>query len=277
LGETGLNYTSEDCLTMNIFAPLAPVPGGAAVIVFFPAGGYTWGAANDGEMNAYGKSSAPGWQDVVFITVNYRVSIFGFLAHDSLRGRDPAGSTGCYGSQDQREALRWVQSNIAGFGGDPKRVTIFGESAGATSVTTHMVMEKSWGLFQRAMTDSGGFSDWVRSFEDASDVFENITAQLGCTDSKDRITCMVGQPTSMLLDVTDPYYGIVPKTGKPPVLPHPESVLGTQWAPVVDGVEIPKYPQQLLQEGKVAPGVPMLLGSNRDEGSLFREQTDYLA
>jgi para-nitrobenzyl esterase len=68
LGETGLNYTSEDCLTMNIFAPLAPVPGGAAVIVFFPAGGYTWGAANDGEMNAYGKSSAPGWQDVVFIT-----------------------------------------------------------------------------------------------------------------------------------------------------------------------------------------------------------------
>ena len=64
--------------------------GGAAVVVFFPAGGFTWGAANDAEMNAYGKSAAPGWQSTVFVTVNYRVSIFGFLAHKSLRSRSPS-------------------------------------------------------------------------------------------------------------------------------------------------------------------------------------------
>ena len=172
LGVTNLNTTSEDCLTLNIFSPLGVVPGGAPVVVFFPAGGYTWGAANDAEMNAYQKAAAPGWQNTVFVTANYRVSIFGFLAHKSLRSRSPSRSTGCYGSQDQRESLRWVQDNIAAFGGDPKRVMIFGESAGATSITTHMVMKDSWGLFQRAAADSGGFSPWVRTFEDASDVFE---------------------------------------------------------------------------------------------------------
>lgn len=275
LGITNLNTTSEDCLTLNVFSPLATASGGAPVVVFFPAGGYTWGAANDAEMNAFGKSSAPGWQDAVFVTANYRVSIFGFLAHKSLRSRSPSGSTGCYGSQDQREALRWVQQNIAAFGGDPKRVMIFGESAGATSITTHMVMKDSWGLFQRAAADSGGFSDWVRNFDDASDVFENVTASVGCADKPDPVACMVAKPTKDLLDATDPFYGYV--NGKHPVLPHPESVLGTQWAPVVDGVEMTATPQALLEQGHVAPGVPMLLGSNRDEGSLFREQTDYLA
>ena len=270
LGITDLNTTSEDCLTLNVFAPLGTVAGGAPVVVFFPAGGYTWGAANDAEMNAYAKASAPGWQNVVFVTANYRVSIFGFLAHQSLRSRSPSGSTGCYGSQDQREALRWVQSNIAQFGGDPKRVMIFGESAGATSITTHMVMKDSWGLFQRAAADSGGFSDWVRNFDDASDVFENVTAALGCADKPDPVACMVAKPTKDLLDATDPFYGYV--HGKHPVLPHPESVLGTQWAPVVDGVEMTATPQILLEQGHVAPNVPMLLGSNRDEGSLFREQ-----
>ena len=272
----GLNYTSEDCLTLNIFSPMGNIPGGAPVVVFFPAGAYTWGAANDAEMNAYLKNAAPGWQNVVFVTANYRVSIFGFLAHKSLRGRDPKGSTGCYGSQDQREALRWVQANIHAFGGDPKRVMIFGESAGATSITTQMVMKDSWGLFSRAAADSGGFSDWVRDFDDASDVFENVTAQLGCTGTAEAVVkCMVAKPTIDMLDITDPFYGYI--HGKHAVLPHPESVLGTQWAPVVDGVELLDYPQVLLEHGHVAPGVPMILGSNRDEGSLFREQDDYLA
>jgi carboxylesterase type B len=199
-----------------------------------------------------------------------QVSVFGFLAHESLRSRSPSGSTGCYGSQDQREALRWVRANIQGFGGDPDRVMIFGalllrvcrrvlsqrcgvaallhislapctprtagpagESAGATSITTHMVMNESWGLFQRAAADSGGFSNWVRSFDDASDVFENITRALGCADKPDPVACMVALPTASLLDGADTFYGIIPATGKHPVLPHPESVLGTQWAPVV--------------------------------------------
>ena len=265
LGMTGLNFTSEDCLTLNIFAPPTTPAGGAPVVVYFPAGAYTWGAANDAENNGYGASRAPGWQSTIFVAANYRTGIFGFLGHGSLRARDPSGSTGCYGAQDQREALRWVKANIAAFGGDPERVTIFGESAGATSITTHMVMEKSWGLFHRAAADSGGFSDWVRAFDDAADVFENVSRTLGCAGASDPVACLVAKPTGALLNVSDPFYG----NGS---LPHPESVLGTQWAPVVDGVELKAKPQALLAEGRVAPGVPMLLGSNKDEGSLFRQQ-----
>ena len=144
LGITDLNTTSEDCLTLNVFAPLGTVAGGAPVVVFFPAGGYTWGAANDAEMNAYAKASAPGWQNVVFVTANYRVSIFGFLAHQSLRSRSPSGSTGCYGSQDQREP-------------GPSFVVVF--AASGTSFTAselEAALAVSGGTFGESRSESSG-------------------------------------------------------------------------------------------------------------------------
>ena len=86
------------------------------------------------------------------VTIQYRVDIFGFLASDSLRSRSADRSTGNWGIQDQRMALRWVHSNIEAFAGDPSKIIIFGESAGAGSVSNHVAMKKSWGLFHGAVS-----------------------------------------------------------------------------------------------------------------------------
>ena len=98
--------------------------------------------------------------ELVIVSFNYRVGIFGFLAGNSLRGLDPASnSTGNMGTLDQRLALQWTQKNIRSFGGDPDRVMLVGESAGANSVYQHLARPKSWGLFQRAAVESGcGFT-----------------------------------------------------------------------------------------------------------------------
>ena len=94
-------------------------------------------------------------EDVIFVTVNYRLNVFGFLASTALRNQDPDGSTGNYGFQDQISALQWVQRNGAAFGGDISRVTIIGESAGGGSVSNHLLSPKSQGLFHRAIMESG--------------------------------------------------------------------------------------------------------------------------
>lgn len=86
---------------------------------------------------------------VVIVTLNYRLNVFGFLGAEELRARSSDHSTGNFGMQDQRLALQWVKANIRAFGGDPNRVLFVGESAGAGSVSNHLVMPKSWGLFQR--------------------------------------------------------------------------------------------------------------------------------
>ena len=102
---------------------------------------------------------------VIVVTSNYRLNIFGFLAAEELRARDAsgAGSTGNYGIQDQRAAMMWTKKNIASFGGDPDRVFIVGQSAGADSVSQHLVRPKSWGLFSSAGMESGAFYDGVQT------------------------------------------------------------------------------------------------------------------
>eukprot|EP01050_Picozoa_sp_SAG11_P008510 SAG11_NODE_755_length_7329_cov_6.741355_2_plen_210_part_00 len=146
---TWSNATSEDCLFLNVYAPQPPAAGKASgypVVVYFPAGAFQWGAGNDAENNGYHKSITPGWKDIVFVSANYRAGIFGFLASESLSKRSGDNSSGLFGMHDQTMVLRWVQENIAAFGGDPKRVMIFGESAGATSMSLHLVMPENAGL-----------------------------------------------------------------------------------------------------------------------------------
>jgi carboxylesterase type B len=163
--------TSEDCLFLNVYAPAVPAsqPPPAAgrnsssalfpVVVYFPSGAFQWGAANDAESNAFGKALAPGWRSTVFVTANYRTGIFGFLASESLSARSGDNSSGLFGIQDQTMVLTWVQENIAAFGGDPQRVMIYGESAGATSMSLHLVMPESKGLVR----SSQAFPSWKRS------------------------------------------------------------------------------------------------------------------
>lgn len=142
---------SEDCLTLNVWTP-APFTGAAKpVMVFLHGGGFEFGS---GASPTY-DGSVLATKDVVVVTINYRLGVFGFLAHPSLDAE--AGGSGAYGLQDQQAVLRWVQQNIANFGGDPSNVTLFGESAGAHAVGILMASPLSPGLFSKAILQSGSY------------------------------------------------------------------------------------------------------------------------
>jgi para-nitrobenzyl esterase len=143
--------TSEDCLTLNIWAPEWPANAPKAVMVWFHGGGDTSGGT---AMRGYwGDSLAQ--HDVIVVSVNYRLGPIGFIALPELSAESPHGASGNYGLLDQIAALRWVQENITAFGGDPTRVTAWGQSAGAANIERMMVSPLAEGLFQRAIAESG--------------------------------------------------------------------------------------------------------------------------
>ncbi|WP_446744583.1 carboxylesterase/lipase family protein [Silvibacterium acidisoli] len=145
------NRVSEDCLYLNVWTPRVSTQANLPVIVFIHGGAFLEGAGDiavyDGEHLA-----ATG---LVIVTINYRLGVFGFLAHPELSAESAHHSSGNYGLLDQIAALHWVQENIRSFGGDPHRVTIWGQSAGAFSVNALLASPRAKGLFQGAMADSG--------------------------------------------------------------------------------------------------------------------------
>ncbi|MGZ3754350.1 MAG: carboxylesterase/lipase family protein [Mucilaginibacter sp.] len=142
---------SEDCLYLNVWTPAKSSTAKLPVLVYFYGGGFN---AGDGSEYRYdGESMAK--RGVVSVTVNYRLGVFGFLAHPGLTAESAHHSSGNYGLLDQHAALLWVQKNIAAFGGDPKRVTIGGESAGSMSVSAQVASPLSKGLFAGAIAESG--------------------------------------------------------------------------------------------------------------------------
>jgi len=152
VGTTTPRRESEDCLFLNIWTGAADADEQRPVMVWIHGGGFRDGAASN---RAYdGTALAAG--GVVLVSLNYRLGPLGFLAHPELRAESQHGSSGNYGLLDQIAALRWVQRNIAAFGGDPDRVTIFGESAGASAVSALMASPLAAGLFHRAIGQSGG-------------------------------------------------------------------------------------------------------------------------
>ncbi|HEX8406306.1 MAG TPA: carboxylesterase family protein, partial [Duganella sp.] len=148
---------SEDCLYLNVWTPAKSTKSAMAagaklpVLVYFHGGGF---AAGDGSEPRYdGESMAA--KGIVTLTVNYRLNVFGFLAHPELTAESPNKASGNYGLMDQAAALKWVQANIAAFGGDPSRVTIAGESAGSWSVSAQMITPLSKGMIAGAIGESG--------------------------------------------------------------------------------------------------------------------------
>ena len=144
----------EDCLTLNIAAPAAEPKQPLPVMVWFHGGGHSNGASSYYPIDALVNASGRG---VVVVSLNYRLGVFGFLGSAELAARGGGNGTGNYGIEDQRLALRWVQEHIAAFGGDPTKVTIFGESAGGLSVLTHLATPQSYqpALYHRAIIESG--------------------------------------------------------------------------------------------------------------------------
>ena len=143
---------SEDCLYLNVWTPAKAADEKLPVMVWIFGGGYQCGYT--AEMEFDGERIAR--RGVILVSVNYRVNAFGFLSHPEIAKEDPDGCYGNYGLLDQKAGIEWVKRNIAAFGGDPENITIFGQSAGAGSVQCQMVSPLTKGLFQRAITHSGG-------------------------------------------------------------------------------------------------------------------------
>jgi para-nitrobenzyl esterase len=170
---------SEDCLYLNVWTPARTEGDKLPVIVWIHGGGFTGGSGTvplyDGEAMAR--------KGVVFVTINYRLGIFGFLAHPGLSAEAENGASGNYGILDQIAALQWVRENIAAFGGDPGRTTIAGQSAGAMSVNLLAVSPLAKGLFSRAIAQSGGM--FAKNFTQGSDLKtaeaagKQLTGELG--------------------------------------------------------------------------------------------------
>ena len=175
---------SEDCLTLNIFAPAVGETESGLAVMFWIHGG----SFETGQGSGYDASALATRGDVVVVTINYRLNVFGFLCTDD------ANAPGNYGLLDQQLALQWVHDNIEAFGGDPSRVTLFGQSAGGASVTIHLLSDKSRPLFRHAVAHSGYFqpkySIWVGRA--LSNFARKIAEVAGCvsTTNSDLINCL---------------------------------------------------------------------------------------
>ncbi|XP_033624622.1 cholinesterase 1-like [Asterias rubens] len=247
--------SSEDCLHLNVYVP-ENAPPGAAVMVWFHGGGYSLGISTSTSYDPISLLSVA--SDVIFVSANYRLGVLGFLSTGD------ASSPGNYGLLDQVEALKWVQINIAAFGGDPSRVTIFGESAGAASVSLHLVSPLTQGYFNRAIMQSGTFLspwafDYSRKSERSLSVAKTLAGRVNCpTDStSDMVTCLRSVPDSVIIDAQQQMISEAATTTSDLV-----------FKPVVDDFYVTDAPDVLLQKGALHPA-DILIGTNRDEGSLF--------
>lgn len=243
----GYARTDEDCLTLNVWTP----PGGAAakpVIVWIPGGGFVEGS---GGYLLYDGALLAAREDAVVVTINDRVGALGFMAHAQLARELGRTASPSYGLLDQRAALTWVQRNVRAFGGDPKNVTIVGQSAGAFSVCAQLAMPGSRGLFARAVMQSGACADPLYfGAREAEAQGKQFAEALGCSD----MTCLRAKSVDAVLHALPQKRGLV----LPP---------GVWWGPVVDGTELPAVPLDALRANAGA-NVPVIVGWNRDEGTL---------
>lgn len=254
---------SEDCLQLNVWTPR--VTGGGAtgrpVMVFVHGGGYTSGSGTDALYNGASLANAT---NTVVVTVNYRLGQFGFLATPELLAEDTQHhSAGNYGLMDQQAALQWVRDNIASFGGNPGNVTLFGESAGAFSVCLQTVSPPAMGLFHRVIMESGSCvltvtrtqnpAGMTSNYEDAVSLGNRFASTLGCTGAG-TLSCLRATTAERVLATTP--------------TPLELTLQHARFQPSIDGYVLPDRPWTLQQRGMFAR-VPQMMGSNRDEGTVF--------
>ena len=251
--------TSEDCLYLNVWTPAKSSKDRLPVMVWIHGGSFESGS---GSMGIYDGTNLA-THGVVVVTINYRLGPFGFLAHPALSAESAQKVSGNYGLLDQVAALKWVKDNIAGFGGDPQKVTAFGESAGAISILDLLVSPLSDGLFQRAIADSGilldsGFGvSTARTLKQGEDEGQQFAAQLGIDSSGDAAAQLRAKTPDELLAAADKLSAQTKLVEK-----------GLVWTPVADGYVLPDLPSELWVQGKQHK-VPLLIGSNLDEGNAF--------
>ncbi|GJD05333.1 carboxylic ester hydrolase [Colletotrichum higginsianum] len=238
---------SEDCLTLNVVRPAGKFDKPLPVLVWIFGGGLYTGSVADPQYNLSGivKVSQDMGQPIISVAMNYRLNMYGFLQTQQILAEGSSNA----GLLDQRLALRWIQENIAAFGGDPDRVTIWGESAGAQSIAYHLFSYdgRDDGLYRAAILESGGPTGaQVQNLAYYNAPVENLTRTVGCWTAKDQLACLRG------LSQADLFAG------------NPSQV----WNPLIDGDFLTGYPSQLIRDGKFVR-VPLLTGANSDEGINF--------
>ena len=237
----------EDCLTLNVYAPPDAAPGTAKpVMVWIHGGAFVLGTSGQYDPGGLARRA-----DAVVVTLNYRLGALGFLAHPGLRG---APGEGAFALLDQQAALRWIKAEIARFGGDPRRVTLFGQSAGAWSVCSQLVSPGAQGLFSAAILQSGACVTPEASLPVgiAEAGGARMAEDLGCS-GPDAMDCLRALPAETLAATASQRPGV---TG-------PNS-----WSPTTGLDVLPRPPRAAFAAGRFNR-VPVIDGTNRDEGRLF--------
>ncbi|GAA3224004.1 carboxylesterase family protein [Pseudonocardia petroleophila] len=243
--------TGEDSLYLNVWRPTRPESAALPVIVTVPGGGFATGS---GELPVLDGEPLARRGDVVTVTVNYRLGVFGFLAHPELDAESRYASSGNYGLLDQVAALRWVRDNIAAFGGDPQRITVAGESAGGESVCLLSTMPATEGLFHRVIGGSGGClgtagdtaaGDQVDTREVARRAGQELSSRLGGAS----VAELRAMPAERVFAASRELAG--------------------HWRPSIDGHALRRAAAEVIAAGE-QHDVPILVGSNADEASLAR-------
>ncbi|EDY54756.1 MULTISPECIES: carboxylesterase/lipase family protein [Streptomyces] len=244
--------STEDCLYLNVTTPVRSSTRALPVMVWIHGNGYINGAGSLYDAQRLARTGK-----VIVVSFNYRLGVFGFLDHPALDHGPAKHLSGNFGLEDQQAALRWVQRNAAAFGGDPANVTLFGESAGGTSICAHLVAPESAGLFHQAILQSAqctgrkwspGPATWFplpRAERERHGL--DVAAKVGCSALRTAAACLRAKPVEELVKWSD-------------------SGLGS--GPAVGGGMLPMSPEQAFATGHFRR-VPIIQGTTRDEHRLF--------
>ncbi|QSZ34650.1 hypothetical protein DSL72_007504 [Monilinia vaccinii-corymbosi] len=254
-------HAGEDCLYLNIQRPAGTnASSGLPVLFWIFGGGFELGGTAMYDGSSFVAESVAEGKPIIFVAVAYRVGGFGFLPGAEVLADGSAN----LGLLDQRLGLQWVSDNIAAFGGDPSKVTIWGESAGAISVFDQMVLYggdntyKGKALFRGAIMHSGSIvpADPVDCLK-GQVVYDTVVASAGCSTAKDSLACLRGVPYHTLLNATNSVPGLLSY-----------SSIALSYLPRPDGKVLTQSPDLLLSSGAWAK-VPFIIGDQEDEGTLF--------
>ncbi|MCJ1393470.1 hypothetical protein MMC18_006345 [Xylographa bjoerkii] len=246
---------SEDCLFLDVYAPTeASSSSRLPVYVFIQGGGFNGDGAH---LNASGLISASG-MDMVTVSFTYRGGALGFLSSIEVQ----SGASLNNGLKDQRKVLEWVQANIATFGGDPNHVTLGGQSAGAGSVTQHLVAYagRNDSLFHAAAAQSQSFPA-VRTVAQSQYQYDHLVSRANCSSHNDTLACLRSLPIAAFqaVNLNEPF----PRATKAPIFPY---------NPVIDNDFVTDYPIRSFTSGKFLK-VPTIFGDDTNEGTIFADQS----
>jgi para-nitrobenzyl esterase len=242
---------SEDCLSLNVFMPAAALQGPALpVLVFIHGGAFVTGGSGSTRPELLANAGP-----IVVVTINYRLGALGYLSLPALDASRPGAPSGSDGIRDQQLALRWVQDNIASFGGDPKNVSVMGESAGAMSACVHLLSPSSQALRQRVIMESGVClsGSLAGNSKQKSSALSQALADELCAGQSDQLACLRAQPLDALMN-----WG------------YERTLFGAGWGPTIEGEGgvLPAAPEQLIARASMP--APFILGVNADEWAFFQ-------